>query len=313
MKNSIIIMLCLIVITFTACSGAAKSESTSSSVTQVSKTSLPPALTPVPTVPAVTPEPAPKVTAVIEVKDGDTLERDLIPQLMAAFSMTEDEVKQALKGAKSSLIGKTKDFRRMEGIIAPGMYEINGEDIGYWVSRWTEEAEQRYQRISEKISKKNSLSARERVILASVIEGDTNLIDSYENVVAAVFLNRLRRNEGFYSCPTVEYALGYQRPYLKTSDIEIDSKYNTYNHKGLPPAPICCFDDESLSASIAASSDREVYYFFYDYVERKIISFKDYSDFKAAAKKSKARYESEIDPDRFVKMEDKREYFATAG
>lgn len=197
MKKAIIIMLCAIVMPFMACSSAETFESIHFSAMQVSETHLPPSPTPVPTVPAVTHEPAPEITAVIEVKDGDTLERDIIPQLKEAFSMTEDEVKQALARTESSLIGKTKGFRRMEGIIVPGTYEIKREDIGYWVSRRTQEAEQRYERISKTIPKKNSLNARERIILASVVEGDTNLADSYEDVVASVFLNRLKRNEGF--------------------------------------------------------------------------------------------------------------------
>lgn len=309
MKKVIIIALCMAAAMLAGCA----TEDTSPSIVYIDtiQTQTPPeeptpVLTPVPTVPTETETPA---TAYITVSDGDTLERDIIPQLMQAFSITEEEAKQVLANADNELIGNAKDFRRMEGIIAPGTYEVNGEDINYWIGRWTDEAEQRYDRIAEGINDKNDLNGSERIIFASVIEGDTNLADSYESVLAAVFLNRLKQGEKFYSCPTVEYALGYQRPYLMKTDIQIDSEYNTYTHKGLPPGPICCFDDESLAASIASSSDKHVYYFFYDYVRKEIMSFTSYEDFGAAADESKALYVSTINSDRFVKMADKREYF----
>jgi UPF0755 protein len=46
--------------------------------------------------------------------------------------------------------------------------------------------------------------------------------------------------------PTVQYALGYnhkQKQWWKKGityeDLKLDSPYNTYYHKSLPPAPIC--------------------------------------------------------------------------
>ncbi len=309
MKKLIIITLCAAAILLAACSVAAIPEPAPSATIGVFKTPVPPSPTPVPTVPPETPVPTSAVTAVIEVKDGDTLERDIIPQVTAAFSMTEDEVKNALAEAESSLIGKAKSFRRMEGMIVPGTYEVKGEDLKFWINKWIGGAQQRYDRIAESVPDKNSLSEGERIILASVVEGDTNLVDSYESAVANVYSNRIKKKDTFGSCPTVEYALGYQRPYLLKTDIEIDSEYNTYTYKGLPPGPICCFDDESLAASIAEYSDKKLYFFFYDYVKKEIMSFTSYDDFKAAVKESRNLYESTIDPDRFIKMDDKREYF----
>lgn len=314
MRKLTIVVLCVITAVLAACSGTAVTAPEPSLTIQAATTPLPtPRPTPVPTVPAVTPEQTAAITAVIEVSDGDTLERDIIPQLTAAFSMSEEEVKKALAGAESSLIWKAKGFRRMEGIIVPGTYEVKGEDLNYWISKWIEESEQRYDRIAAGADEKNDLSPDKQLALASIVEWETALADSYENTVANVFLNRIRKNDTLGSCATVEYALGYQRPYLTSSDVRIESEYNTNKIKGLPPGPICCMDDESLAASIAVYRDKKLYYFFYDYVKKEIMSFTGYADFKAAAKDSKAFYESTIDSDRFVKIADKREYFATVG
>jgi cell division protein YceG involved in septum cleavage len=245
----------------------------------------------------------------IIVRDGDTLERDIIPQLTEAFSLSEGQVKDMMANAKNSLIGEATGFRRMEGLIVPGTYELNGGNLEYWIQEWITGAEARYDLIASEVPEKNGLFASERITLASIVEGDTNLADSYEDIAAAVYLNRIEKNDKFGSCPTVEYALGYGRPYLTTEDTKIDSKYNTYEVRGLPPGPICCFDDESLKASIS-NAKSELYFFFYDYVKREILSFVSYEDFKAAGKESKELFESTFDISRFEKMEDKREYFS---
>jgi cell division protein YceG involved in septum cleavage len=254
-----------------------------------------------------TPEASVK-SAEIRVREGDTLERDIIPQLIDAFSLSEKHVKDALASSKSSLI-KASGFRRMEGIIVPGTYEVKGERLEYWINEWIIGAEKRYERLTSKVGEKNGLSAGQRIILASVIEGDTNLADSYEDVVAAVYQNRIRKNDRFGNCPTVEYALGYQRPYLTTDDTKVDSKYNTYKYKGLPPGPICCFGDESLRASVSKPSDTKIYFFFYDYVKKEILSFTNIEDFRAAGKESKALFEATFNISRFEKMADKRDFF----
>ena len=64
--------------------------------------------------------------------------------------------------------------------------------------------------------------------------------------IASVFSNRLRSHMPLASCPSVEYSLGYHRPYLLRSDILIDSPYNLYLHLGLPPTPIAFFTDAAF-------------------------------------------------------------------
>lgn len=98
------------------------------------------------------------------------------------------------------------------------------------------------------------------VILASIVEREA-ASDLERDLIAGVFINRLRINMNLESCATVQYALGEVREQLLFSDLEIASPYNTYRNNGLPPGPICSPGTASLEA-VAAPDTSEGYLFF---------------------------------------------------
>jgi UPF0755 protein len=61
------------------------------------------------------------------------------------------------------------------------------------------------------------------------------------------------------SCATVLYALGKKKK-LYESDLLIDSKYNTYRHKGLPPTPICNPGEDSIIAAVEPANTNYFYF-----------------------------------------------------
>jgi len=82
------------------------------------------------------------------------------------------------------------------------------------------------------------LTFHEVIILASVVEKEGMKDEEYP-IISAVFYNRLRRGMKLESCATVEYLLKERKERLTLDDLKIDSPYNTYMYKGLPPGPIC--------------------------------------------------------------------------
>ncbi len=73
--------------------------------------------------------------------------------------------------------------------------------------------------------------------LASIIEGEV-LVDSEAIYVSSLYHNRLRLGWPLQADPTIQFVVpGPPRRLLK-KDLEIDSPYNTYKYRGLPPGPI---------------------------------------------------------------------------
>ena len=89
-------------------------------------------------------------------------------------------------------------------------------------------------------AQKIALSPIDVSILASVVQAETN--DQQEAaIIAGVYLNRLKRNMPLQSCPMLIYALSENQSGIRRvleQDTYIDSPYNSYRKKGLPPGPI---------------------------------------------------------------------------
>ncbi len=95
-------------------------------------------------------------------------------------------------------------------------------------------------------------SPREVVTLASLVERETAAPEE-RPVIAAVYRNRLKIGMPLQCDPTVIFALMQAHRWngnLTRENLQIDSPYNTYRYRGLPPGPIASPGLASLDAAI---------------------------------------------------------------
>ena len=100
----------------------------------------------------------------------------------------------------------------------------------------------------------------EALILASIVEKETAR-EEERPLVAAVFVNRLRKGMLLQADPTVIYGLGETFDgNLRTRDLVADVPYNTYTRAGLPPTPIAMPGLASLAATLNPPASDVLYF-----------------------------------------------------
>jgi UPF0755 protein len=107
-----------------------------------------------------------------------------------------------------------------------------------------------------------SLTPAQTVTLASLVERETPKAEE-RPLVAGVFYNRLRLGEPLQCDPTVQYAMelaGHPEKNVHAVDLRVDSPYNTYQHRGLPPGPIANPGEASLRAALGPATTDYLYF-----------------------------------------------------
>ncbi len=106
-------------------------------------------------------------------------------------------------------------------------------------------------------------SIEEAITLASIVEKETSVAAEYD-VVAGVYVNRLRRGMPLQADPTVIYALTKGRSELgrplSRRDLQVDDPYNTYRYPGLPPGPIALPGRAALAATVNPADTDYLYF-----------------------------------------------------
>ncbi len=161
--------------------------------------------------------------------------------------------------------------KSFEGYLFPDTYNLDPDMSGEAVLRIL--VDNFFLRISEIEGLKNVSPEElfEKLTLASIVEREYRVTDEAP-LIASVFLNRINKNIGLYSCATLEYIIteiqGKPHPKVITyEDIQIDNPYNTYMWAGLPPTPI---SNPGMVALRAASEPANTNYYYFRLIDASI-------------------------------------------
>jgi UPF0755 protein len=107
---------------------------------------------------------------------------------------------------------------------------------------------------------KLGLTQAEVCILASIVQGEQWKYNDEKAVIAGLYLNRLKMGMPLQSDPTLIFASGdFTIVRVLNADKNIDSPYNTYKRKGLPPGPIILPDKSSIDAVLNYKANNYIY------------------------------------------------------
>ncbi|MGC9052628.1 MAG: endolytic transglycosylase MltG, partial [Candidatus Hydrogenedens sp.] len=157
------------------------------------------------------------------------------------ISMIAPDPEEFLKIVNSSEYAKEKNIAgpTVEGFLMPGTYLF--EEIpdaktlaDVMISQFDKEWKKLMEENGFELSNEEKY---QKVIIASLIEEEAK-IDEERPLIAQVIYNRLKKDMPLQIDATLQYANQKYGVLLTNADKEVDSPYNTYKYKGLPPTPI---------------------------------------------------------------------------
>lgn len=146
-------------------------------------------------------------------------------------------------------------------VIIPDTYEF------YWnitPDEWLNKMHSESQRFWNDERKNRAVSLGltipEVVTIASIVEKETNK-DEEKDIIAGIYLNRLKIRMPLQADPTVLFALqDFSLRRITGIHTSVDSPYNTYKNSGLPPGPICLPSVASIKAVLHAKAHKYLYF-----------------------------------------------------
>jgi UPF0755 protein len=166
---------------------------------------------------------------------------------------------QSFKGFDPARYG-AQSPESLEGFLFPATYELprrpTTDDL---VARQLAAFKQNVSQVNMRYASSKNLTTYDLLIIASMIEREVQ-VPKERQLVAAVIYNRLHNGMPLQVDATIRYASGNFTEPISSSELQIDSPYNTYTNSGLPPGPI---GNPGLASIEAAAHPAQVPYLFY--------------------------------------------------
>jgi len=146
-----------------------------------------------------------------------------------------------------------------EGRLFPDTYFIKpSDDEGDIVKMMTDNFEKQVGTIKLELLAANK-DLNEILTMASIIETETRTTES-RRMVSGILWNRIKKEMKLQVDSVFPYIMNKYSLQLTVADLQVDSPYNTYKYKGLPPGPISNPGLDSIKAAINPTKTAYLYY-----------------------------------------------------
>ncbi len=152
------------------------------------------------------------------------------------------------------------ELTRWEGLLFPARYEMaEGATPAEILAVLADETVRRVDTVDWSRLEELGITRYDALIVASLIQREAG-VDADRPLIASVIYNRLEAGMPLQIDATVVYALGESPGRVLAEHLEIDSPWNTYRVKGLPPTPIGTAQMESIQAAAAPAETAYLFY-----------------------------------------------------
>ena len=177
----------------------------------------------------------------ITIPEGST-SKEIVSILVEKKLGTKDIYEELINNPKEFYVEfsflNQDDITSLEGFLYPETY--------YFDEKYSEKEvltkmlamfDNIYNDDFKKKQKEMNMTLSEVVNLASIVEKEA-VLDEDRSIIASVFYNRLDIDMPLQSDATIQYIFEERKKIVTYNDLKIDSPYNSYKNKGLPPTPI---------------------------------------------------------------------------
>ena len=146
-------------------------------------------------------------------------------------------------------------------LFIPNTYEFYwNTSVEGFVNRMVKEYSDFWNSSRKKKAAEIKLNYYQVAVLASIVEKEQSIKRDERPEIAGVYLNRLKKRMKLESDPTLIFALGdFTIKRVLNKDKKVESPFNTYKNKGLPPGPICIPSINAIDAVLNASEHNYIF------------------------------------------------------
>ena len=194
-------------------------------------------------------DPSSRVSIAVTIPEGYTVD-EVLQRFADKTKISLADLKAAAKNP-AALGLPSWAHGHLEGFLFPATYDVEPGDTAKTVlSAMVDRFGQAAQDVNlQKGAAALGVSAYDIVTVASLIEREARIPEDFGKVSRVVY-NRLKLGMPLQFDSTVNYALGKSKTNVTIKDTKVDSAYNTYQHKGLPPTPIASPGEKTLQAAL---------------------------------------------------------------